>query len=86
MPNGIAPAIQFNPIPPGETIEQTAGESVRSRVTAPPVPADLEQLAFLPVTHLAELIRTRAVTSVELTRMYLERIRRLDPHLKAVVT
>ena len=86
LANGIAPAIRFDPIPPGGRVDATAGESVRSRITAPPVPADLEAIAFLPVTHLAELIRTRAVTSVELTRMYLDRIRRLDPHLKAVVT
>jgi Asp-tRNA(Asn)/Glu-tRNA(Gln) amidotransferase A subunit family amidase len=91
LPNSVAPAIQFNPLGPGETIEPGDGdpgdgEPVRSRVAPPPVPADLEEIAFLPVTQLAELIRTRAVTSVELTRMYLERIRRLDPHLKAVVT
>lgn len=84
--NDIAPAIQFNPVPPGVTIERSAGKSVRSRIKAPPVPDDLEQLAFLPVTHLAELIRTRAVTSVDLTRMYIRRIRRLDPHLRAVIT
>jgi Asp-tRNA(Asn)/Glu-tRNA(Gln) amidotransferase A subunit family amidase len=50
------------------------------------VPADLDELAFLPVTALGELVRTRKVTAVQLTRMYLERIRRHDPVLRAVVT
>jgi Asp-tRNA(Asn)/Glu-tRNA(Gln) amidotransferase A subunit family amidase len=50
------------------------------------VPADLEELAFLPVTELAELVRRRKVTSTQLTEMYLGRIRRYDPVLKAVIT
>jgi Asp-tRNA(Asn)/Glu-tRNA(Gln) amidotransferase A subunit family amidase len=50
------------------------------------VPADLEELAFLPVTELAELVRRRKVTSTQLTEMYLDRIRKYDPVLKAVIT
>ena len=52
----------------------------------PPVtrPADLEDAAFYPVTQLAELIRTRQVTSLELTEMYLARLRRYDPLLQCV--
>jgi Asp-tRNA(Asn)/Glu-tRNA(Gln) amidotransferase A subunit family amidase len=49
-------------------------------------PGSLEELAFAPVTVLSELLRRRRVTSVELTRMYLDRIRRHDPALLAVVT
>ena len=53
---------------------------------APPVkrPVDLEDAAFLPVTQLAELIRTRQVTSLELTKMYLRRLKRYDPALECV--
>jgi Asp-tRNA(Asn)/Glu-tRNA(Gln) amidotransferase A subunit family amidase len=50
------------------------------------VPANLEELAFLPVTELSELLRRRKVTSTQLTEMYLARIARFDPVLKAVVT
>ena len=52
----------------------------------PPVtrPAELEDAAFYPVTQLAELIRTRQVTSLELTEMYLTRLRRYDPVLLCV--
>jgi Asp-tRNA(Asn)/Glu-tRNA(Gln) amidotransferase A subunit family amidase len=53
--------------------------------TAPPVTDDKEALAFLPVTQLAELVRTRQVSSVELTRMYLDRLRRYDPKLMFLV-
>ena len=53
---------------------------------APALPADLDALAFRPVTELSELIRTRQVTCTQLTRMYLERLKRLDPLLQCVVT
>jgi Asp-tRNA(Asn)/Glu-tRNA(Gln) amidotransferase A subunit family amidase len=49
-------------------------------------PADLEEIAFWPVRHLAELIRTRQVTSLELTDMYLARLHRYNPKLNNVVT
>ncbi len=86
MPNSVPPAIRFNPIPGGLPRGLDSGVSAPSEVTPPPVPVDLEDLAFLPVTHLAALLRTRAITSVDLTRMYLARLKRLDPHLKCVVT
>ena len=52
----------------------------------PPVtrPADLEDAAFYPVTQLAELIRTRQVTALELTEMYLRRLKRYAPALECV--
>ena len=39
---------------------------------------DIESLAFRTVSELSELVRTRKVTSEQLTRMYLSRLRRLD--------
>ena len=43
-------------------------------------------MAFYPLTHLAELVRTRQITSLELTEMYLGRLKRFDPFLHCVVT
>src|SRR5207302_5182355 len=40
----------------------------------------------LPVTELSALLRSRQVTSTELTRLYLGRLKRFDPLLKCVVT
>ena len=96
LPNAIPPAIVFDPVPPGATLPVRQGAAagaaarrrpmVRSRVAPRAVPADLEELAFLPVTELSELVRTRKVTSTQLTRMYLERIRKYDPLIKSVIT
>ncbi|HKY45263.1 MAG TPA: amidase [Pyrinomonadaceae bacterium] len=43
-------------------------------------------LAFATVPQLAELIRTRKITSTELTKMYLDRLKRYGPKLLCVVT
>lgn len=56
--------------------------SAQSDVTRP---ADLEEVAFYPVTQLAALIRSRQVTSLELTQMYLTRLKRYNPTLNCVV-
>ena len=47
-------------------------------------PENLEGIAFFPLTQLAELLRTRQVTSREMTEMYLARLKRYDPILKCV--
>src|SRR6185437_1492100 len=52
---------------------------------APKKPDAAEDLAFLPVTALAALNRTRQVSSVELTKLYLGRLRKYDPILHCVV-
>jgi Asp-tRNA(Asn)/Glu-tRNA(Gln) amidotransferase A subunit family amidase len=43
-------------------------------------------VAFWTVPQLAELIRTKQVSSVELTRMYLARLKRFNPKLLCAVT
>ncbi|MBC7188129.1 MAG: amidase [Calditrichaeota bacterium] len=86
LDNSVPPALQFNPIPPGLTIAVKKIRNRRSRVQLPPLPSRLEAVAFWPVTYLGELLRTRKVSSRELTQMYLDRLRRYDPHLKCVVT
>ena len=87
LENSVAPAVHFDPVPPGVMLALPAKHaSVRSRVAPRAVPANLEELAFLPVTELAELVRRRKVTSMQLTEMYLGRIKRYDPVLQAVIT
>jgi len=45
-----------------------------------------DDLAFMPVSRLAELVRLRRVSPVELARLYLDRSRKYDPKLHCVVT
>ena len=86
IPNDVSPPYHFSPVVPGITVDRTRMPFVLSK--APPVkrPAVLEDVAFWPVRHLAELVRTRQVTSVELTRLYLGRLHRHNAVLNNVVT
>ena len=87
LDNGVAPAILFDPVPPGITLALPAKRpTVLGRVALRTVPNDLQELAFLPVTELAELVRRRKVSSTQLTEMYLGRIAKYDPVLLAVIT
>ncbi len=83
--NATQPALVFNPVPPGMRLPTDRRPMRRSTVQVS-MPTSDEELAFLPVTHLARLIETRQITSSELTRLYLERLRRYDPMLRCAVS
>jgi Asp-tRNA(Asn)/Glu-tRNA(Gln) amidotransferase A subunit family amidase len=78
-------ATLFNPALPGKRYRRTRTPLRRRRVAAPPF-TKIEDLAFCTVTQLAELVRTRRVTAVELTRMYLARLKQEGERLLCVVT
>jgi Asp-tRNA(Asn)/Glu-tRNA(Gln) amidotransferase A subunit family amidase len=83
----IPPALAFEPAPglrPAEGVRRNQAVPCESR--APLRPDSNEALAFLPVTELSTLLRTRQVSATELTKLYLARLRRFDPLLKCVVT
>jgi len=89
LANSIPPALQFNPAVPGLIFEKGVKEETSftlSENLTVERPGNLEDLAFYPVTALAQLIRSRQVTSTELTQMYLSRLKRYGPGLECVVT
>ncbi|KAL8170441.1 hypothetical protein V2J09_022245, partial [Rumex salicifolius] len=49
-------------------------------------PANDEDIAFMSVHELGQLIKTRKITSLELTKIFLERLKRFNYILDAVVT
>ena len=81
----MPPAFAF--IPSATSAEPSPRGTVEPTSTAvPKKPDSSDDLAFLPVTALSQLVRTRAVSSTELTKLYLERLAKYDPALKCVVT
>jgi Asp-tRNA(Asn)/Glu-tRNA(Gln) amidotransferase A subunit family amidase len=86
IPNDVSPPFHFSAIVPGIEVNKTKRPFRLS--AAPPIkrPVNLEDVAFWPVRHLAELVRTRQVTSSELTEMYLGRLHRYNGLLNNVVT
>ena len=86
LPNSVAPAFIFDPLPAGAKIDI---EQKTPRWSAAPIalaPPDIEGLAFATVREQAELIRTKKVTSLALTQMYLARLKRYDSKLHFVIT
>jgi len=86
LPNNVPPALQFNPIPWGMKVERGRSSFRMSQVAAIRRPANIEDVAFYSVRQLAELLRTRKITSTELTKMYLNRLKKYGPKLECIIT
>ncbi len=83
--NDTPPAIVFNPVLPGSKppVDRKTFKWSKPNVAKPKTDEDL---AFLPVTHLARLIEKREIKSTDLAKLYLERLKKYDPVLHCVVT
>ena len=85
IPNSVAPAFVFHPMGAVSRPERTAsvpetetdpdGSSLTHSAAAP---ARIEDLAFATIGELAALLLNRKITSVALTQMYLDRLKRYD--------
>ncbi|MEK6324593.1 MAG: amidase [Acidobacteriota bacterium] len=85
VPLDTEPATAFHPALPGKKFDW---KPVKFKLTKQEIPKynSLEEVAFFTTTQLAELVRTRRVTSTDLTKMYLARLKRYGPKLLCVVT
>ncbi len=86
LKNEVSPALLFNPLPVGFEFEKGQSSFKASELKIVTMPSDKNDLAFYNVRQLAELIRTKKISSVELTKFYLERLKKYDPQLQCVVT
>ncbi len=82
----LAPATVWNPILPGQTPGPARDRFARSAGDPGPLPSNDEDIAFAPVTRLSRWIETRKLTSERLTRIYLDRIKRLNPKINCIIT
>jgi Asp-tRNA(Asn)/Glu-tRNA(Gln) amidotransferase A subunit family amidase len=85
IPLDTEPATLFHPSLPGKKFKLKSLKFKLSQTETLPFNS-LEDLAFAPLPRLAELIRTRKVSPVALTKMYLARLRKYGPKLNCVVT
>ena len=86
LPNSIAPALMFNPIPQGFKFERKRKPFAISSPGNVKVPKNIEELAFYSVGELAYLMKNRKITSTQLTAMYLDRLKKYGPTLECVIT
>lgn len=86
LTNDVAPALYFNPLPAGFQMPGGASSFKASPVGKVALPANRDELAYFTVAQLAELIHTRQITSEELTRFFINRLKTYGPKLHCVIT
>lgn len=90
LTNEVVPALVFNPLPAGFRLSTGASSFKQTPVGAIKLPnqksGNRNALAFYTVVQLGELIRTRQISSEELTRFYLYRLKTYGPKLFNVIT
>ncbi|WP_080238670.1 amidase [Spirosoma rigui] len=86
LPNDVAPALYFNPLPAGFTMPTGPSSFKASAASAVTLPANRDELAFYTVGQLGALIRTKQISSLELTQFFLNRLKTNDPKLHCVIT
>ncbi len=82
----IPPALYFDPRPDGFAIPAETTSPDWGLPDTAALPENPEDLAFLSVGELSALLKNRQISSESLTRLFLERMRRYDASLRAVVT
>ena len=85
IPLDTEPAFHFRPALPGKEPKPRPAHFSPTQAK-PKTFSSPEDLAFLPVTELAPLIRARKISSTDLTKMYLARLKKYSPKLLCVIT
>src|SRR6185503_18663628 len=85
LPNGLAPAVLFDPRP------SAAAAPIPAKITLParapgPLPSDERDIAFAPVADLEAWMKERALTGARLTEIYLSRLTTIGKKLECVIT
>ncbi|MEM8524363.1 MAG: amidase [Bacteroidota bacterium] len=86
IPNNVPMALDLNVIPQGMTFDKTQYPIDWDLPKSVTVPKNKKALAFYSVGQLASLIKSKQITSTELTKIYLERLKRYGDTLQCVIT
>ncbi|RYZ53344.1 MAG: amidase [Sphingobacteriales bacterium] len=84
--NSLSYPFAFNPAPTGfkiPTIQKPQQWNIPSNV---PLPAIKNELAFYSISQLASLVRSKKLSSVELTKFFLERLHKWGDTLECVIS
>lgn len=84
--NGVGMSIRFDPLPAGfvgETKQLPIDWGLPKSVE---VPSNAADLAFLPVHKLAVLMKSRKITSEQLTKLYIDRLKKYSDTLQCTIT
>ena len=88
VPLDTEPAFAFHPgLPDRQPAKGPQRfETTIAKATAMKAPSNLEDVAFWRVVDLAPLVKARVVSSTDLTKMYLARMRKYSPKLLCLIT
>jgi Asp-tRNA(Asn)/Glu-tRNA(Gln) amidotransferase A subunit family amidase len=84
--NSVPPAVLFNPIPVGFKFEKKQNPLKFADYSRVKMPANINDLAFYSVGELAYLIKTKQISSTQLTKFFLERLKKYGPMLHSIIT
>lgn len=85
LPNSVSPSIVFNPLPPGFLVPPANPSNHFPLPETVELPESKHDIAFMSIPELAWLIKNRKISSLELTRIYLHRLRIFNDTLLCVV-
>jgi Asp-tRNA(Asn)/Glu-tRNA(Gln) amidotransferase A subunit family amidase len=86
LSNDVPSALLFNPVPVGFTFEKIPKPLILSNLKNIKLPQVQDSLAFFTVSELGYLLKTKQVSSVELTQFFIARLKKYNPTLLNVVT
>jgi Asp-tRNA(Asn)/Glu-tRNA(Gln) amidotransferase A subunit family amidase len=86
LANHVPPALLFDPIGPAASSPSKRQHITLSGKPDLVLPDKLEEVAFWPLSKLALLIQQKKITSLQLTELYLARLKKYGPELKCMVT
>jgi Asp-tRNA(Asn)/Glu-tRNA(Gln) amidotransferase A subunit family amidase len=86
LQNDVPSAMLFNPIPNDFRVDQEQKPLRFDNYISTKMPVNKDDLAFYSVGQLASLIRTRQISCVELTKFFLDRLKKYGPKLECVIT
>ncbi len=86
LQNGVPMSLVFDPTPVGFVVETNQRPLDWGLAKNVQVPANPSDLAFLPVHKLAVLMKSRKVTSTQLTQLYINRLKKYSDTLHCSIT
>ena len=84
--NQVSPALNFNPLPVGYQFPDQSNYFKVTPLLSVKMPSNMDELAFYSIPQLASLIRSRQISSVELSRFFIDRIKKYDSALLFSIT
>src|SRR4051812_43739317 len=84
--NDLAFPFAYEPAPPGTIIPASQKKITWEIPANVSLPSNRNDLAFYSVLQLASLIKNKKITSVELTKFFLERLKKWGDTLQSVIT